>query len=790
MTLGWEFSNTTETVDFTFKCTAGWCGIGFGKDMKDVDMIVAIRREDTIDLMDLWSISDSTPPPDTSFGGTYDLELVSQKILSGGFEVTFRRALDTGDEYDHPLSVDLEMEINWAWLGAAKWVEHSKDANAKIKFSATQEGLIFQPSESDDLRNHGVLMSVIWAGLAPLMIMTARYFKWWWPWYWIHLILGGTVTVLSILSASAIFSEEKNSFSVMDEDEKIHSRIGLTLVGLVCSEAVLGLTTRWFANYFKLYSRIMVVRRIHQVLGWSLLVAGLYNIANGWHIFDEDELAIYFPCVVLVILVFVLLEIRHRLSYKYKWLSIGKKNLPEMTHAEVLMQVEKNSKQYVFFERLVPNGWHIFDEDELAIYLPFLALIIVVFVLLEIRHQLAHKYPWLSFSKKNLPEMTHAEVLMQVEKNSKQYVFFERLVLDIKKFQFSHPGGKFLLEDTMGEDMGKYMVGISSSGGLMPLNILRKPSKCFKGGEDMGKYMVGISSSGGLMPYEHSKEAFEMLQRLAIAIVKETYGFFKSKTGQEKPIQTFIHITQELKFKLHSKEQLCKNTFLVNLESEDYQLANGILDLSWIGKHFKLTHSIQGRTVARYYSSIFSDLEAWKRDLGLSGVSYAREPGQVSLIYKAYPRGAMTQHLNSLEKGQSVQVEGPLGPGLCITSLEGHFLGVAGGTGLIPFLDLVSYMYFHRDTLQGFSLDLYASFASREEAFGVELLEATSRVMERFRVEVVYSNETGRSEAEKKVEQLGRKEVKRCWVCGPSGFNSFVFKTLTPLLPRNKIIVL
>eukprot|EP00361_Fabrea_salina_P001849 CAMPEP_0202431638 /NCGR_PEP_ID=MMETSP1345-20130828/6271_1 /ASSEMBLY_ACC=CAM_ASM_000843 /TAXON_ID=342563 /ORGANISM="Fabrea Fabrea salina" /LENGTH=78 /DNA_ID=CAMNT_0049043407 /DNA_START=5 /DNA_END=238 /DNA_ORIENTATION=+ len=77
-------------------------------------------------------------------------------------------------------------------------------------------------------------------------------------------------------------------------------------------------------------------------------------------------------------------------------------------------------------------------------------------------------------------------------------------------------------------------------------------------GEDMGKYMVGISSSNDLLPYEHSNQAFELTKHLAIAKVKESHGFLKNKISKGD----FSVVECPMNWKLHSKEQLCKNTFL------------------------------------------------------------------------------------------------------------------------------------------------------------------------------------------------------------------------------------
>ena len=49
----------------------------------------------------------------------------------------------------------------------------------------------------------------------------------------------------------------------------------------------------------------------------------------------------------------------------------------------------------------------------------------------------------------------------------------------------------------------------------------------------------------------------------------------------------------------------------------------------------------------------------------------------------------MTGFLNSLKNGEILNIEGPLGPGLLLEILKGNFIAFAGGTGLVPFLDLI-----------------------------------------------------------------------------------------------------
>jgi hypothetical protein len=66
--------------------------------------------------------------------------------------------------------------------------------------------------------------------------------------------------------------------------------------------------------------------------------------------------------------------------------------------------------------------------------------------------------------------MTHAEAMAAIE-SGKKYVFYDDLVLDVNRYRWSHPGGSIMFQNTIGEDMGKFISGCSSIGGtFMPYN--------------------------------------------------------------------------------------------------------------------------------------------------------------------------------------------------------------------------------------------------------------------------------------------------------------------------------
>jgi hypothetical protein len=70
---------------------------------------------------------------------------------------------------------------------------------------------------------------------------------------------------------------------------------------------------------------------------------------------------------------------------------------------------------------------------------------------------------------------------------------------------------------------------------------------------------------------------------------------------------------------------------------------------------------------------------------------YAPSP-MLSVIVKAYPEGKIS-HLLHNHSGKFYKIKGPYGRGLSMQAgLDGRVLLVAGGTGILPLLDLLDYL--------------------------------------------------------------------------------------------------
>ncbi|OMJ80376.1 hypothetical protein SteCoe_19369 [Stentor coeruleus] len=349
-------------------------------------------------------------------------------------------------------------------------------------------------------------------------------------------------------------------------------------------------------------------------------------------------------------------------------------------------------------------------------------------------------------------KMSHMKAIALVRKG-KKLMFYDDLVIDVGHFYLSHPGGSFMI------------------------------SKCY--GEDVGKYMVGCSSYGGnLLPYTHSLKAFSYLSNLAIGRIKYPKNYIIPIT--EKPQNLMI-------FQLVFEKPLNDHTFLAYFKSDDFKMANSCSNLLWIGKHFMVCYKTKfHEIIRRYYSSIFVDINKWAYELGILDNFQKTEDGLVKIIFKVYPGGKMTNYLNNLNAGDKIIFKGPLGPGLQLKSLEGNYLAFAGGTGLVPFLDLVYIAWKNLPDGNDFFLTLFVSFKTRKDGFALNILEEMQEVGGKWlKVYIITDESKDKEFLSDIIVETMKKEVSGAWICGPSGYNRYYTDFLVKNgLEKRKIIVM
>ena len=400
------------------------------------------------------------------------------------------------------------------------------------------------------------------------------------------------------------------------------------------------------------------------------------------------------------------------------------------------------------------KGWILYgDPVGLEVFGKNLVVVCVVFAGLEIRQVRRRRRNEKKIE--NLQEITHSEASWRIS-NGEELMFVDDLVVDVKQFKFSHPGGLTVMQTSVGEDVGKYMVGCSSF-------------------------------DDSLDPHMHSAKALSYLNSLAIARIPYPVGYIV--------VQDSLCNNEHMEFSLSTKEQLGLDTFLVCLKSDFFKMSGACMDAAWLGKHFKITIERRYSLVKRYYSSVFVDLNEWRRELGISKEEInQQEQGVVRLIFKVYPGGVMTSFLDSLEVGENLVLQGPLGPGLMINEIEGNCIAIAGGTGLVPFLDLVYYAWKEMATnARKFHLTLLIRFKTLQHGFAIDILEKMKEISEGnwFNVIILTDDNEEKGNISKILRKVTGNGVSKAWVCGPSGFNRHFYNLLIKLgLTKSNIVLM
>lgn len=373
--------------------------------MSDTEMLILEKNGDGANITDYYSYTYEVPTTVLPL----NISLISYTVNSSGIFGTFSRPLVNYDSLAENLQNGTVTPIGWAYLYKDEgFVKHNQIGEGTMVFGDTQEDSKFIPKMSsttknlDYLQDHGTYMTIMWVGVIELAIISIRYFKWW---FWsgvIHGLLGSLAIAFTLGSCLHTYNKDKIPF-FYDEgrfDRAVHSRMGLTVTALTTLQALLGLYARYLINLKNNSKVTSLIRKVHQTIGLSVLFIALFNIKYGWVLHKKDyNLDSYvYPAYIVLVLLILILEIRHRFAYLYKNV------LPDDTVVKI---------------------------RELELY------------------ELIQK------------EKTHVEIIKKIKKDQKAWVFYDEFVLDLSGYRWNHPGGSYFFPQIYGQDVGKYLCGSS-----------------------------------------------------------------------------------------------------------------------------------------------------------------------------------------------------------------------------------------------------------------------------------------------------------------------------------------
>lgn len=251
---------------------------------------------------------------------------------------------------------------------------------------------------------------------------------------------------------------------------------------------------------------------------------------------------------------------------------------------------------------------------------------------------------------------------------------------------WTHPGGDFLIENSIGREVGRYLYG----------------NYTFEG--------------SGKAPHKHSPLAFRELEAHYVGEISEGESVLVEKSSKTEVIS--IHSD---KWKFSSIKPINNTVSQVEFTNEFLNIKSFGTSLSSLGRHFKVSFN-NNSSLTRLYTSAFALTEDnynlrqnlyryFEEVMNNKSVKftpnedYKKLQNTLSLFIKNYPKEkGLSALIHNLDGNQSYiserldeaaiptfKIEGPVGRGLELTpATSGNHVIICAGTGILPFIDLLN----------------------------------------------------------------------------------------------------
>jgi len=155
----------------------------------------------------------------------------------------------------------------------------------------------------------------------------------------------------------------------------------------------------------------------------------------------------------------------------------------------------------------------------------------------------------------------------------------------------------------------------------------------------------------------------------AAVVVISKLALGKSKAPAR---ESALNPTEFKSFVLKERQTVNHNTRLYRFELHH---PDDVIGLP-IGKHISIKANVNGREIYRSYTPVSSD----------------DEKGYFDLIIKVYEKGQMSQYIDNLKIGESIQVRGPKGQFDYKPNTVEEYGMIAGGAGITPMLQVARHI--------------------------------------------------------------------------------------------------
>jgi len=387
----------------------------------------------------------------------------------------------------------------------------------------------------------------------------------------------------------------------------------------------------------------------------------------------------------------------------------------------------------------------------------------------------------------------------EVQNSKRKLAIFDQYVIDFGMYLYDHPGGKYVLEECRGKEIGKYFYG-------------------------------AYSLDDNIKVHKHSFVAGKIMKKIAIAKLKlpmdidnmVTFGGEGKGDGRDHS-----HELYNGHFKVTRKDEIFKGVYRVTFSNENNHYKIVLPGTSTFGRHY-LIHS-ESQKVSRYYTicnSMNSEIypvyinnidrligNSRDEKLSLDNVDDITESLQLIIKFYEQSRKGLTRLLANVQDEDEFLVSKPMGKGLDLSadSITGTNLVFLGGTGVLPFLDFFVFLarmiisekspsdkIINNEEFEPFfkhsSFKVYAYYPNANEAVALDLLVKISDLFshfkeeERFSFTPVFTRQGGDRLNDQKIyeflDQASRaSDLKNIWVCGPPKMNN-MFQRLRKTIER------
>ncbi|KAA0149816.1 hypothetical protein FNF29_05642 [Cafeteria roenbergensis] len=621
-------------ITATLKGT-GWFAIGLGQGMRDADVIMMRVQGGTPEVIDAKAGGYMLPAPDSS----QDTKLVSGSESGGVSTVTFRRKLDTGDAAgDKPITAGANNVI-CAWDPSSDtFAIHGANrvAGLSVDFlsggssgggggtgNGTGGSSAFPTIDFDEQIRNAKLAAYGFHGIS--MFAT-----------WGCLVPAGVFTVRfakhlkswqafhrwSMMLAASITVPAAGAAlaSAAGGTAIAHQYIGVTVAVTLIIEIVAGTIMRQFMRGSKVPpTSFFWTKWFHRGFGWLLTISGMVNCYLG--------VAELLPEIKYYVLGFFVV-----ITFAFVILAVFED-----------MQKDKLSS---------PSKLKTTTDGKLD----------------------------RSFIAESHQSLTMHDVKMAIRAGNK-WVLLDGWVFDVSNFLYTHPGGAFLIEGSIGTDVGQFFFGRDAFS------------------ERVGKHV-------------HSQRAHTLLRGMCVGVLKST------ATGQAS--SNWADRTSGDRAEDAVTWTVAKRTIInpgadrevVRLEFRNSDSV-GTPAASWrpstFGRYMLVRFPVENADGAGDIVPTSSSVRASKRRGSLATFLGAASPSEYverpytivrrdnrdgfDLYVRRYPLGEVSPLVHKLAVGDEATMLGPKGVGIHLDdNSHGVVVAVAQGTGVFTFFDVITYL--------------------------------------------------------------------------------------------------